>query len=289
MKPNEELIPGIFACFSNPSLTIYPPHRTTCQYESETYVVVRLFPPNETLIERPDTKAQKRVKSAEISAITNSYYHSSAYRTLSPVVAKLASKPDLNQIAVLVRSGIIRPADIYSRLAEKGYPDDIGRLRQLVAIYGRDSLEEEATLDPHLRRNAVYTAAAYGCPKILRVLLEEYKCNANSESRTYERDARGTWALYHSSQNANHECIRLLLDHGADMYALSNSSGNLALHSFIQFATPKPFKEESMEIVKHFLKLGFEVDTKDGLNNTIMDVARAKDNQALIKFLSCHW
>jgi hypothetical protein len=57
-------------------------------------------------------------------------------------------------------------------------------------------------------RASVYIAAAYGSPRMLQLLLEEYKCSPNAESRCYERDTRGTWALYHCAQNQNVECIK---------------------------------------------------------------------------------
>jgi ankyrin repeat protein len=139
----------------------------------------------------------------------------------------------------------------------------------------RELLTNEPTIDVNWQSDtritgpALLTAASFGPPEMVRLLLDE-GADPNLD------DAHGFRALYYASKGGSAEIVRMLIEAGSDLEAKENQSGHTALMVAARW--------KRLEVVEMLLKAGANplAVTKNGL--TAREVL-GKDKDARIDAL----
>jgi ankyrin repeat protein len=121
----------------------------------------------------------------------------------------------------------------------------------------------------------VFEAAALGVVERLEELVDEDPRKAKA------RSADDATALHFASFFGQPECVRLLLEHGADVHAVSPTFGNVTpLHSGAA--------ADSLEIVRLLVEHGADVNARQNGGFTALDAAVQNENDELVRYLEGH-
>ncbi len=121
----------------------------------------------------------------------------------------------------------------------------------------------------------VFEAAALGVVERLAALIDE------DPSKAKARSADDTTALHFAAFFNQPACARLLVEHGADVHAVSPTFGNVTpLHSAAA--------ADSLEIVRLLVEHGADVNARQQGNFTALDAAVQNENEALQAYLVEH-
>jgi adenosylhomocysteine nucleosidase len=121
----------------------------------------------------------------------------------------------------------------------------------------------------------VFEAAALGIVERLEQLIDE------DPSKAKARSADDTTALHFAAFFNQPACSRLLLEHGADVHAVSPTFGNVTpLHSAAA--------ADSLEIVRLLVEHGADVNARQNGNFTALDAAVQNENEELQAYLLEH-
>jgi ankyrin repeat protein len=121
----------------------------------------------------------------------------------------------------------------------------------------------------------VFEAAALGVVERLEQLIGE------DPSKAKARSADHTTALHFAAFFNQPECSRLLVEHGADVHAVSPTFGNVTpLHSAAA--------ADSLEIVRLLVEHGADVNARQNGGFTALDAAVQNGNEELQAYLREH-
>ena len=128
---------------------------------------------------------------------------------------------------------------------------------------------------------ALFQAAESGDAKQLAALLQEHPTLVNAENES------GLTLLGYAAHFGHPEAVKLLLEQGADVNALSHSKisfipSNTALHAAIA-------GERNLDVIRLLLEHGAKTDVFDSNGHTCLHTAAFHDdNEALIELLLAH-
>ncbi len=118
----------------------------------------------------------------------------------------------------------------------------------------------------------VFEAAALGVVERLEQLVDEDPGKARA------RSADDTTALHFAAFFNQPECVRILLEHGADVHGVSPTFGNVTpLHSGAA--------ADSLEIVRQLVEHGADVNARQNGGFTALDAAVENGNDELRRYL----
>jgi ankyrin repeat protein len=121
----------------------------------------------------------------------------------------------------------------------------------------------------------VFESAALGVVERLEQLVDE------DPSKARARSADDATALHFAAFFGQPECVRLLLQHGADVHAVSSTFGNVTpLHSGAA--------ADSLEIVRLLVEHGADVNARQNGGFTALDAAVQNGNDELRSYLEEH-
>ena len=139
----------------------------------------------------------------------------------------------------------------------------------------RFDLEIVATLLEAAPELDVFEAAALGVVERLEQLVDEDPRKAKA------RSADDTTALHFAAFFGQPECVRVLLDHGADVHAVSPTFGNVTpLHSAAA--------ADSLEIARMLVEHGADVNARQNGGFRALDAAVQNGNEELRRYLEEH-
>lgn len=108
----------------------------------------------------------------------------------------------------------------------------------------------------------LHIAADRGFPLALRILLNSPKLDVNIKTRD-----KANTALHLSAENANVECVNMLLEKGASILR-KNNKGQIPLHL--------ASRSQCVECLDQLIKMGSDVNSKDSDNRTPLHAAVGK-------------
>ena len=135
-----------------------------------------------------------------------------------------------------------------------------------------NSDRDETALDPEATGKKLFDAAVNGRGKVVREILAA----AGRGPYIDYKNSFGQTPLYMASYGGKHECVKMLLEHGAGV-DLQTASGRTAL---IAAAL-----DEKLECVKLLLEYGASVSAVDAKGKSALDHARAKGFASIVSIL----
>ena len=135
-----------------------------------------------------------------------------------------------------------------------------------------NSDRDETAFDPEATGKKLFDAAVNGRGKVVREILAA----AGRGPYIDYKNSFGQTPLYMASYGGKHECVKMLLEHGAGV-DLQTASGRTAL---IAAAL-----DEKPECVKLLLEYGASVSAVDAKGKSALDHARAKGFTAIVSML----
>jgi ankyrin repeat protein len=118
----------------------------------------------------------------------------------------------------------------------------------------------------------VFESAALGVVERLQQLVDE------DPGKALARSADDATALHFAAFFNQPECVRILLEHGADVHAVSPTFGNVTpLHSAAA--------ADSLEIVRRLVEHGADVNARQDGGFTALDAAVQNGNDELRRYL----
>ena len=135
-----------------------------------------------------------------------------------------------------------------------------------------NSDRDETAFDPEATGKKLFDAAVNGRGKVVREILAA----AGRGPYIDYKNSFGQTPLYMASYGGKHECVKMLLEHGAGV-DLQTASGRTAL---IAAAL-----DEKLECVKLLLEYGASVSAVDAKGKSALDHARAKGFASIVSIL----